>query len=328
MTTSAFAADSNGPLAETAAAPALLIDRLSKWYGPVIGLNQVSLVVERGVVGLVGPNGAGKSTLLKIITGQLRPNLGRVRLFGCSVRSTEARRIVGYSPDVDAFYEEMTGREFVRAMLRLSGFVKAEVEERAERALQAVGMLDLPNSKLAGKRLRGCSKGMRQRIKLAQAIAHDPKLLVLDEPLTGLDPIGRREFSELIHAQSAAGVTVILSSHVLAELRSLADRVILIADGRLLADQRFEAFDRTIDDRPVSVIVESPDARKIAEHLVGSPLVAAVQFDGDECTFETKQPRELCDALNRTVRETGCRIDRLDVPDQWAEALFDRADGS
>jgi ABC-2 type transport system ATP-binding protein len=308
--------------------PALLVDRLSKWYGPVIGLNQVSLVVEKGIVGLVGPNGAGKSTLLKIITGQLRPSLGRVRLFGRSVRSTEARRIVGYSPDVDAFYEEMTGREFVRVMLRLSGLGRSEVDDRAERALEAVGMLDLPTAKRAGKALRSCSKGMRQRIKLAQAIAHEPKLLVLDEPLTGLDPIGRREFSEIIHRQAAKGVTVILSSHVLVELRSMAERVVLIADGRLLADQRFETFDRTIDDRPASIVVESPDARRLAQRLLGSPQVTAVRLDDDECVFETKHPGELCDELNRAVRETGCRIDRLDVPDQWADALFDRAQGT
>jgi ABC-2 type transport system ATP-binding protein len=167
---------------------------------------------------------------------------------------------------------------------------------------------------------------MRQRIKLAQAIAHDPRLLVLDEPLTGLDPVGRRAFADLIRAQSAAGTTVVLSSHVLAELRTLADRVVLIADGRLIADQRFEAFDRTIDDRPVEMIVETPDARKLAGLLVSSSLVASVAFDGDECKIETKNPRGLCDELNRVVREAGCRIDRLEVPDRWAEAMFDRVD--
>jgi len=301
---------------------------LSKWYGPIIGLNQVSLVVDGGIVGLVGPNGAGKSTLLKIVTGQLRPSIGRVRLFGRSVRSTEARRVIGYSPDVDAFYEEMTGREFVRALMRLSGFPKSEVDDRTERALGLVGMSDAPQSKRAGKRLRACSKGMRQRIKLAQAIAHDPKLLVLDEPLTGLDPTGRREFAELIRAQADAGVTVILSSHVLAELRSLAERVVLIADGRILADQRFEALDATIDDRPVEVIVESPDARRLAALLVGSPLVSAIRFDDAGIAFETRQAGDLCDALSAIVREHGCRIIRLDVPDQWAEALFDRAEGA
>ena len=126
--------------------PPLLLHNLSKWYGPIIGLNQVSLVVDGGIVGLVGPNGAGKSTLLKIVTGQLRPSIGRVRLFGRSVRSTEARRVIGYSPDVDAFYEEMTGREFVRALMRLSGFPKSEVDDRTERALGLVGMRTSPDA--------------------------------------------------------------------------------------------------------------------------------------------------------------------------------------
>lgn len=310
----------------TESAPALAIRELSKWYGSVIGLNQVSLTIDRGVVGVVGPNGAGKSTLLKLVTGQLRPSLGRVRIFGKSVRSLEARRLLGYSPDVDAFYEEMTGREFVFAMLKLSGYAADEAAERTDKSLATVGMSDTAASKRAGKKLRGCSKGMRQRVKLAQAIAHDPKLLVLDEPLTGLDPVGRREFAELIAAQAAAGTAVLMSSHVLTELRSLADRVVLIADGRLLADQRLEAFDRTIDDRPVQVVVESPDVRKIAGLLASSPLVSAVEFDESEGSFRTKNPRALCQELGRIVCEHGLGIERLDVPEQWAEALFDRAD--
>jgi len=313
---------------ERTTAPALVIRDLSKWYGPVIGLNQVNLTIERGIVGVVGPNGAGKSTLLKLVTGQLRPSIGRVRVFGRSVRSLEARRDVGYCPDVDAFYEEMTGREFVRAMLRLSGFAFDEAVARADRAIAAVGMNDTAVSQRAGKRLRGCSKGMRQRIKLAQAIAHEPRLLVLDEPLSGLDPVGRREFADLITGQAASGTAVLMSSHVLTELRALADRVVLISEGRLLADQRLETFDRTIDGRPVKVVVESPDVRRIAGLLAESPLVSAVEFDELEVTFSTANPRALCEELGKIVRERGCRIERLDVPEQWAEALFDRADGA
>src|SRR5262245_42491577 len=165
--------------------PPLLFEHVSKWYGPVIGVNQVTLELRPGITGLVGANGAGKSTLLRLATGQLRPDLGRVRVLGRDAWSAAAKRHVGYCPELDAFYEEMSGRKFVEAMARLYGFTAREARRRTEEVLEFVGMADR-----ADRRLRGYSKGMRQRIKVAQALVHDPQLLVLDEPLSGVDPVG------------------------------------------------------------------------------------------------------------------------------------------
>src|SRR5262249_18450755 len=166
--------------------PVLLFERVSKWYGPVIGVNQVTLELRPGITGLVGANGAGKSTLMRLAAGQVRPDLGRVTVLGRDARSTPARLGTGYCPEVDAFYEEMSGRQFGRTMARLCGYPGREARRRAEEALHLVGMADRSD-----RRLRGYSKGMRQRIKLAQALLHDPTLLLLDEPLTGIDPVRR-----------------------------------------------------------------------------------------------------------------------------------------
>ncbi|HVJ82709.1 MAG TPA: ABC transporter ATP-binding protein [Planctomycetia bacterium] len=306
------------------------MEGVSKWFGPVIGLNGVSLRIEGGIVALVGPNGAGKSTLMKLLTGQLRPSLGHIRVFGRSVRSPAARRRLGYSPDVDAFYEDMTGREFVRAALRLSGYRAAEAADLAERALAEVGMSDGPAGLRAGKRLRGGSKGMRQRIKLAQAIAHDPDLLILDEPLSGLDPVGRREFCRLFQALAERGKTILVSSHVLAEVRELADRVLLIADGRLRLER--EWADLAGDDgRPREVMVKCDRPRELAALLLPAPEIVAVRFadssGAEECVVETKDVEALCRRLAELVATRGFVVESLHAPERWIEALFDQAGG-
>src|SRR5262245_210647 len=168
--------------------PLLLFEHVSKWYGPVIGVNQVTLELRPGITGLVGSNGSGKSTLLRLAAGQLRPDLGSVRVGGHEAWSAAAKRHIGYCPELDTFYEEMSGRRFVEVMARRCGYPRAEARRRTDATLELVGMAGR-----AEGRLRGYSKGMRQRIKLAQALLHDPELLLLDEPLSGIDPIGRRE---------------------------------------------------------------------------------------------------------------------------------------
>ena len=178
--------------------PVLQFDHVSKWYGPVIGLNQVSLELRCGITGLVGSNGSGKSTLLRLATGQLKPSIGRVSVRGVDAWEWRAKALVGYCPDNDAFYEDMSGREFVRAMARLCGFDRAEANRRTAGVLDRVGMSDR-----ADRKLGGYSKGMRQRVKLAQALLNDPELLVLDEPLSGIDPLGRQEMLDLFRGLAA-----------------------------------------------------------------------------------------------------------------------------
>ncbi len=319
------------PLADPGAperATPIWVGHASKWFGTVLGLNDVSFRVDRGVTALVGPNGAGKSTLLKLLTGQIRPSLGHVRIFGRSPRSPAARRRVGYSPDIDAFYEDMTGREFVVAMLRLSGYVASEARDRAERSLQRVGMDDTPAERRGGKRLRGCSKGMRQRVRLAQALAHDPDLLILDEPMSGMDPVGRRDFRDLFRSLADAGKTILVSSHVLAEIRELADRVALIAKGRLLAENAWREVVAGHDGRPrrVEVAVERP--REFAAALLRWPGTLGVELPPDrpgECVALTFDVPGACDEIVRLALAGDYEVAALRTPNAWSDALFDRA---
>jgi ABC-2 type transport system ATP-binding protein len=212
------------------AAPMMLCQRVSKWYGAVRGVLDVTLELRGGLTGLVGANGAGKTTLIRLITGQLRPDSGSVQIAGIDAHRPEARRLIGYCPDTDAFYEEMSGRAFVREMARLCGFTSSEVHRRTEAVLARVGMAER-----ADRPIRGYSKGMRQRVKLAQALLHDPPLLVLDEPMSGIDPVGRAEFVTLFHSLANQGKCLLVSSHELDELEKLTNHVVIMSHGRIAA---------------------------------------------------------------------------------------------
>lgn len=318
MTTAAGARNAAARTQEAVGAAAVWMDRVSKWYGSVIGVNEVSLEIGAGVVGLLGPNGAGKSTLMKLMTGQLSPNLGAVRLFGRRVRSAASLRRLGYCPDADAFYEEMTGREFVASMLRLAGFRKSEASRLADRALATVGMSDRRD-----KPLRGCSKGMRQRVKLAQALAHDPDLLILDEPLSGLDPVGRREFCSLFRRLADEGRTVVISSHVMEEVEAIAERVILVGGGRVLAQGEWREIAKFLSTVPQRIRVASPTARALAARLVDCAGVVRLDFRGvGECIVTTTDPAEAYDRIGELARLEGFRVERLWSDSNWAETLF------
>ena len=299
------------------------LDTVSKWYGSVIGVNEMSLTVDSGIVALLGPNGAGKSTLMKLLTGQVRPSLGRVRVFGRSVRSPAARRKLGYCSEVDAFYEEMTGRRFVEAMLRLSGYRAREAKQRAEHALRLVGMTGVGAEGRADKRLRGCSKGMRQRVKLAQAIAHDPELLILDEPLSGLDPVGRQDFCRLFRDLAQSGATLLISSHVLDDVRTFADRLVLMREGRMLTAGTWAQVSRFLDEQPRRIELSCDRLRELLSDLVLWPGLSDVRFEREgHCVLTTADPGGLCDEIARLVREKGYRVDRMLASRQWAGALF------
>src|SRR5262245_6094110 len=205
---------------------------VSKWYGNVIGINKLSIRIPAGVTGLLGPNGAGKSTLLQLATGQLYPSQGEVRVLGQKVWNNPGlNRFIGLCPEQDAFYEWMTGWDFVYTSARLGGLNRVEARAAAVRTLEAVGM-----TKHKDRVVRGYSKGMRQRTKLAQALVHDPEVLFLDEPFTGTDPLGRRDLMEIIRDLGAQGKSVLVSSHVLHEVQHLTPNIILLNRGRLVAE--------------------------------------------------------------------------------------------
>jgi ABC-2 type transport system ATP-binding protein len=317
-----------------AAAPVLLCQGISKWYGPVIGVNQVTLELRPGVTGLVGSNGAGKSTLMRLITGHLRPDLGRVEVLGRDAWSAAAKRHIGYCPEVDSFYEEMSGRQFVEAMARLSGYPAGEARRRSEAALERVGMAGR-----AERRLRGYSKGMRQRVKLAQALLHDPELLVLDEPLSGIDPVGRAEFIALFRGLAEKGKCLLVSSHELDELQKLTDHVAVMARGRIAAVGSVAQIRDRLDDHPLTVRIDvargaeegGKDRRRdLAGALLRLPDVVGVELLEDEpgedgvgrLLVSARNPRTFFQDLTRLVLQEWYEIRRLQTLDESAQAVL------
>jgi ABC-2 type transport system ATP-binding protein len=314
--------------------PSLLFEQVSKWYGPVIGVNQVTLELRPGITGLVGANGAGKSTLLRLATGQLRPDLGRVQVLGQDAWHATAKRHVGYCPEIDAFYEEMPGRQFVLTMARLCGFAANEAQQRTEAVLQFVGMADR-----ADRRLRGYSKGMRQRIKVAQALVHDPEILVLDEPLSGVDPVGRLEFLALFRQLSASGKCLLVSSHELEELEKLTEQVAIMARGRIAAVGTVSQIRDRLDDHPLSIRIELdggptvPDSsrngragsplRLAAGLLLALPDVVGVEMGEDETLLvRARNPRRFFQEFTRLVLEENLEVRRLETLDDSTHAVL------
>ena len=296
----------------------LEFDHVTKFYGAVIGVNDISCRIGSGITGLFGANGAGKSTLIKLASGQLRPSLGQVRVGPYAARSTAARRHIGLSPDLNRFYEEMTGREFVCTMARLHGFSSREAGRRAETVLRSVGMHDR-----AGRRLAACSHGMRQRIKLAQALVHDPDVLLLDEPLGGIDPGGRYEISRMLLSLGEEGKTILVSTHILEEIEELADQILVIARGRIVASGTLTEIRNLLQDRPFTVRVATESPRRLASLLVEAPLVEAVDLRGETLTVRTRKPTEFFVHLNKLVLKEGIELLHLDSVDTGAEAVFE-----
>lgn len=296
----------------------LEFDAVSKWYGPVIGLNQVSIQLKTGITGLVGSNGAGKSTLLRLATGQLKPSIGRVLVHGQDAWSWQAKALVGYCPDNDAFYEDMTGREFVRSMAMMCGFTSNTSRTRTEEVLTRVGMVDR-----ADRKIRGYSKGMRQRVKLAQALLNDPKLLVLDEPLSGIDPIGRQEMLELFRALASEGKCLLISSHELEELEKLTDHVAILARGRIAALGTVSSIRDLLDDMPLTIRIDSGDTRMLAGLLLTRPEVVGVDFPNPGTLIvRARNPRRFFEEFNEVATNDRLAITRLEPLDDSTHAVL------
>jgi ABC-2 type transport system ATP-binding protein len=281
----------------------------------VIGLVDVTVGIAGGITGLLGPNGAGKSTFLKLLTGQLQPSQGTVRLLGVDpFADPSVHAQVGFLPEQDAFYEDMTGRAFVRFLAGLHGCTRA----RADEALDRVGLAAAGNRKL-----RTYSKGMRQRAKLAQAIAHDPRVLILDEPLTGMDPVARRQMIDLMRDFERRGATVVVSSHILHEVEAMTDRVILLYQGRVRAVGTREEIRGLLDRHPHQIRVRSPRARDLARVLLELPGVVGVRLDDGSVQVDTTAPEADYDRLPRCVLEEGLPVEGLEAEDMGLDAIFD-----
>ena len=300
--------------------PVVSTESLSKWYGQVIGLNDVSVEIPSGIVGLLGPNGAGKSTFMKLVTGQLKPSQGTVSVFGGPIWGNPiAYANIGYCPDQDAFYERMTGLEWVLALTRLTGLDESAASHAAARAIETVGMSDA-----AGKKIGAYSKGMRQRIKLAQALAHDPSLLLLDEPLAGMDPIGRRRTIRLIKECGRAGKTVIVSSHILHEIELMTSNILLINNGRILAEGNVHQIRELIDERPHKVHIKATEPRVVARTFLEYPHVISLDFEEDAVVVETNRPDTFYTQLTELAASGSVGlIDEVTSPDDNLHAVFE-----
>jgi ABC-2 type transport system ATP-binding protein len=319
VTQPALATDpSAAPAAPT---PVVTATHVSKWYGQVIGLNDVSVTVPPGVTGLLGPNGAGKSTFLKLITGQLKPSKGEVRILGEPIwRNPDLYFRIGFCPEQDAFYERMTGLEWVRALVRLNGLSDKEADAAARRAMTAVDLMEAANKKIGAY-----SKGMRQRVKMAQALVHEPQLLILDEPLSGMDPIGRRKTIRLIRDWGRAGKSIIVSSHILHEIESMTSNILLIHNGRILAEGDVHQIRELIDEHPHTVYVRAEDPRRLARQFLDNGIedVRSLKFEPNAVVIETGKPDQFYARLTEMAAsgEYGA-IDEVTSPDDNLQAVF------
>ncbi len=291
----------------------------TKRYGEVLGLNGFTAEFNPGITGLIGPNGAGKSTLFRVLTGQLRLDGGRVEVLGRDPwGAPPPAGSVGYCPEHPAVYDGMRAEEFVRYLLRLDGCAAGEAAARARTALDRVGLLPV-----AHRRLAGFSKGMRQRVKLAQAIALEPRLLLLDEPLNGLDPLGRVRMLELFGELATAGHHLVVSSHVLYEVERLTEEVVMIANGRALAQGDVHRIRESLDAHPHAIDFQTPDPRRLAQLLAGWDHVTSLQLTPpDHLLVRTRAPDAFYGALPGLVVAERLDIRAMGSPDDNLEAVF------
>ena len=300
----------------TASAPAVEVQNVSKWYGSVVAINEASFDVYPGVTGILGPNGAGKTTLLSMMCGLVRPSRGSVRVLGQEARGNIGLyRRIGVMLEHDVLYSFMTGREFVRLAARLQG---VNDEAAVDRAIHAANLED------AQHRPTGTySRGMRQRIRLAGAIVHEPEVLILDEPLNGTDPRQRVEFADFVARLSAQGKAILISSHILEEVEALADRILLVVSGKLAASGDFHAIREKLDERPFQVRIGASKQREMAAALVGLDAVESVSL-GASGSIEvlTRNVSELQRMAPKLAQDIGSSLYRIEPLDDSLESVF------
>jgi ABC-2 type transport system ATP-binding protein len=292
---------------------------VSKWYGQVIGLNDVSVVVPSGITGLLGPNGAGKSTFMKLVTGQLKPSKGALTVLEEPIWGNPALYArIGFCPEQDAFYDRMTGLEWVRALVRLNGLDDSAATAAARRALEIVELTDA-----AHKKIGAYSKGMRQRVKLAQAMAHDPELLILDEPLGGMDPLARRKTIRLIREWARAGKSVVVSSHILHEIEAMTSNILLINNGRILAEGNVHQIRELIDEHPHTVYIRADQPRVLAREFLMHDDVVSLRFESGALVVETAKPDGFYARLTEMAASGDCgTVEEVTSPDDNLQAVF------
>ena len=299
--------------------PAVVLESVSKWYGEVIGVNDVSLAIDGGVTGVLGPNGAGKSTMFKLLLGRLKPNQGSVRLFGIDPwESTAPFRRVGYVSETEPLNEWMTGLDFVSTMARLHGMTREEATDRAEHVLDFVGLSDVRHKEV-GK----YSKGMRQRVKIAHALVHDPDLIILDEPLHGCDPLARTSIMSVIRELGNRGKTVIVSSHILEVIERITEQIVILHNGRLLALGNLHAIRGLLDKHPHRILIETESPRELAKAFISREPVYGVRFpDKGYLEIQTSNLSAAHSILPQVIVDSGVKVRSVENPDDNLESLL------
>ena len=301
--------------------PIISARQLSKWYGQVIGLNYFNLDINPGITGIVGPNGAGKSTLFKLITGMIKPNVGEVFVLGERPWKNNALRAkLGFCPDFDNLADDMTGQEFLELIGGLHAMKGPKLTDRISEVSELVGM-----TADVGRKVGGYSKGMRQRIKIAGTLLHDPELLLLDEPLSGTDPVARKELIDLIMSlHTDLGHNIVVSSHVLFEVERMTQNVVLIYKGRTVASGHISEIRSLIDKHPHNIIIEGKGIKELAKKLLDMPYTVSVGFNHDRSGIiaQISKPDEFFNDIPKTVMELECNITRMYSLDDNLEAVF------
>ena len=298
----------------------IVFDDVSKFYGEILGVNRVNLQIGAGITSLVGPNGSGKTTLMNLLTGLIKPSQGSISVLGVSTNEPEKLfRQVGYCSQFDSFPRGATGREFVRMFLTLHGFSSKEADELAMNALEKVSLTEA-----AGRKVAGYSKGMRQRARLAQSIAHDPQVLVLDEPLNGLDPMARAETIRVFQALAAKGLYLIISSHILQEVDMMSDRVVLINNGYILAEGAVTGVRDEIEDQPMQILVRCDKPVALASQVFALSGVTEARMHPDRggLFIKTRQPDEFYALLNRAVVAGEVQVEIVQPVDDDLNAVY------
>ena len=305
------------PFVELDTSQPIVLDRVSRWYGNVVAVNDITFALGAGITGLLGPNGAGKSTLLHLLAGLLRPSSGRVLIAGRPAwRSPSIYREIGLVPEREAVQAFLTGRQFVELAARLQG-----LPDPAAATERAIATVDLAAA--ADRAVGTYSKGMRQRVKIAAALVHEPRILLLDEPFNGMDPRQRLHMMDLLRSMADAGRTILFSSHILEEVERLADGILVIHAGRLAAAGDFREIRRLMTDRPHTFRVRSSDDRRLAAAFLGEPAVFGAELRDDRLTLRVSEFSGFTRIVARVARDSGVRLLEVTPTDDSLESVFD-----
>ena len=314
------AAEVETPAASLSADQLILFEDVSKFYGEVLGVNRVDLRIAPGITSLVGPNGSGKTTLMNLMTGLLKPSSGRIRVLGMSPNEPEALfRKLGYCSQFDSFPRGATAREFIEFYLRVHGYTQKETRDLAQQALERVSMTEA-----ADRKVSGFSKGMRQRVRLAQSIAHNPSVLVLDEPLNGLDPMARAEIIRLFRSLADAGMYLIISSHILHEVDMMSDSVVLIHNGYIVAEGDVHGVRDEIDEHPIQILIRCDRPQALAARLFEHEHTVEARIHNDRrgLFVKTRRPDEFYLLLNKAVIEQRLEVESVAPVDDDLNAVY------